>query len=156
METRQLSKYAHALLKSYWNGVLPVDPFVLVRSSGWSVFFSDSLNESDMDFFIDQEEKHIYMQAALLKDVYNSRVICAKALAYAITSSRETMITEDAALGFAAEVLMPEIYLGLVSNSDEAVHRFAVNSNLVEFRRNQMSNPEYASTTGFLPAGMSK
>lgn len=156
METRQLSKYAHALLKSYWNGVLPVDPFVLVRSSGWSVFFSDSLNESNMDFFIDQEEKNIYMQANLLGDIYNSRVICAKALAYAITSSRETMIPEDEALGFAAEVLIPEIYLGLVSNSDEAIRRFAVSPDLIEVRKKQMSNPEYTSTTGFLPAGMSK
>lgn len=156
METKQLSKYANTILKSYWNNILPVDPFTLLRSSGWRVFFSDSLIESNMDFFIDQEEKHIYMNAKLLEDAYKSRVVCAKSFAYALTSSRETPLSEKDAMGFAAEILIPELFLGLISDIEESVNRFAVTSDLVRIRRNQMTSLEYTSTTGFQPVELSK
>ena len=156
METTTLSKYANAILKAYWNGTLPVDPFILVRAARWKIVFSDSLSESSMDFYIDPEERCVYMNSSLLIDAYASRVACAKALAYVVTSSREVVLEEQKATDFAAEILIPDLFLGLMSEENNPVEHFAVTSGLVSVRRKQMTSGEYASTTGFRRAELSK
>lgn len=151
-----LSKHANAILQAYWNRVLPVDPFVLVRASGWSVVFSDDLAGSARDFYLDPEEKVVYMNAEILSDAYEARVSCAMALAYVVTASRETVIEEDTATEFAAEILIPELFLGLVNDATNSAQHFAVTPNMVTVRRKQMLSAEYSSTTGFLTAALSK
>lgn len=151
-----LSKYANAILHNYWNRTLPVDPFVLARASGWNVIFSDNLEGSKRDFYLDPEEKTVYMNAGLMLNACEARVACAKALAYVVTASRESAISEETATGFAAEILIPELFLGLVSDVANSAQHFAVTPNLVTVRRKQMLSAEYSSTTGFLPAALSK
>ena len=151
-----LSKHANAILHNYWNRTLPVDPFVLVRASGWSAVFSDNLNGSKRDFYLDPEEKTVHMNAELLDNAYEARVACAKALAFIVTASRENAISEETATGFAAEILIPELFLGLVNDATNSAQHFAVTPNMVTVRRKQMISAEYSSTTGFLTAVLSK
>ena len=61
MTTNMLSPFAQATLDRAWDMKLPVDPFILVRSLDWSLYFSEDLNEGDSPFEVDEENTCVYL-----------------------------------------------------------------------------------------------
>ena len=155
MTINTLSPFAQVTLDRAWDMKLPVDPFILVRSWGWNLYFSENPNKGSFPFEIDEENMCIYLHPQLLRDVYVLRFQCACALGYVISSTYGIDAGNDDIVNFATEVLIPEKFLGFIHDVQFAQEIFAVDYVTVLRRRSNLSLFD-TSTTGSQQVGTTK
>lgn len=155
MTINVLSPFAQATLDRAWDMKLPVDPFILVRSLGWNLYFSENLNEGCFPFEIDEENTCVYLHPRLLRDVYVLRFQCACALGHIVSSTYNIDAVDEDIANFAAEVLIPEKFLGLIHDVQFAQEAFVVDSATV-LRRQSTLGLSGASTTDSQQVEMTK
>lgn len=155
MTTNMLSPFAQATLDRAWDMKLPVDPFILVRSLNWSLYFSEDLNEGDSPFEVDEENTCVYLHPRLLRDVYMLRFQCACALGHIVSSTYGIDADDEDIANFATEVLIPEKFLGFIHDVQFVQEAFVVDSATV-LRRQSTLRLSGASTTGSQQVEMTK
>lgn len=155
MTTNMLSPFAQVTLDRAWDMKLPVDPFILVRSLGWSLYFSEDLDKGDSPFEVDEENMCVYLHPRLLRDVYMLRLQCACALGRIVSLTYGIDVDDEDIANFATEVLIPEKFLGFIHDVQFAQEAFVVDSATV-LRRQSTLHLSDASTTGSQQVEMTK